>query len=71
MRPIRYNSVSIFKLQIELKLILAVYEPFTYPSREGRARSVARSCDMQAVSLFYLQTTYLYIYKINKLYISF
>jgi len=31
---------------------------FAYPLCEGRARSVARSCDTQAVSLFYLQTTY-------------
>jgi len=41
-----------------LKLILEVYETFTYPSREGRARSGARSCDTQAVSLLYLETTY-------------
>jgi len=32
---------------------------FTYPSREGRAHGVARSCEMQAVSLLYLQTTYI------------
>jgi len=41
-----------------LKLVLEVCETFTYPSREGRARSVARSCDTQAFSLLYLQTTY-------------
>jgi len=41
-----------------LKLILEVYETFTYPSREGRARNIARSYDTQAVSLLYLQTTY-------------
>jgi len=41
-----------------LKLILEIYETFTYASREGRARSVARSCDTQAVSLLYLQTSY-------------
>jgi len=41
-----------------LKLILEVYEMFTDPSHEGRARSVARSCNTQAVSLLYLQTMY-------------
>jgi len=41
-----------------LKLILEVYEMFTYPSHEGRARSVARSRNMQIVSLLYLQATY-------------
>jgi hypothetical protein len=35
------------------------HEMFTYPSLEGQARSVARSCDMQAVSILYLQTTYI------------
>jgi hypothetical protein len=42
----------------ELKLILEVYETFTYTSREGRAPSVARSCDTQAISILYLQTVY-------------
>jgi len=42
-----------------LKLILEVYETFTYPSGEGRAHRVARSCNMQAVSLLYLQTMYI------------
>ena len=41
----------------ELKLILEVYDTFTYPSCERRACSVASSCDMRAVSLLYLQTT--------------
>ena len=41
-----------------MKLILEVYQAFTYPSPEGRACSVARLCDTQAVSLIYLQTTY-------------
>jgi len=39
--------------------MLEVYETFTYPSREGRARSVARSCGTQAVLLLYLQTSYI------------
>jgi len=51
-----------------LKLILEVYETFTYPSREGQACGVARSCDTQAVSLLYLQTTY--VFNIDILYLN-
>jgi len=45
-----------------MKLILEVYEMFTYPSREWRVRIVSISCDTQAVSLLYLKTIYIYIY---------
>ena len=43
-----------------MKLILEVYEKFTYPSRVGGARSFAKSWDTQAISLLYLQTTYVF-----------
>ena len=42
----------------DLKFLLEVYETFNYPSHNTRAHGVVRWCDMEAVFLFYLQTTY-------------